>query len=340
MINLNEEKKILAKARAVVLAELDRSGTAILPPCDAEKTLTFLLALGIHARVTILDPWYNKGVGGVRSDYIPYIVGILEKTKDVSDHLFLWGFPEILAPFIERIPKPLELICWLTWYFKNNPSVIRGWRSAQMTCLHLANPKAPLNVQNFLNEAQLKMFKEGKLRYIPGPPSVLEESLLIGFIGRNEQTGHPAQKPLRVIEKLLLMGSKEGELIIDPMSGSGTTADAARRLGRFSIICDHSEEFTCLAEKRLGVSRLDISPDVMSLSFPIKCHLNKIEEFRAICGYTFNSKDSTDSHRNINRNSKGQVSLPFTLSDAGNGAYKVPSLKAKRRKGTMAKASV
>ena len=169
---------------------------------------------------------------------------------------------------------------------------------------------------------------------------MIEDSLLIGFIGQKEQTGHPAQKPVRVIERLLLMGSKEGELVIDPMSGSGTTADAARRLGRFSIICDHSEEFTRLAEKRLGVSRLDISQNLKSILYPIKSHLDNIEDFSDACGYRFNSKDSINAHRNINRNPQPQELLLDAKTkdilvkskNESNGTLKVSYLKAKRRK--------
>ena len=99
---------------------------------------------------------------------------------------------------------------------------------------------------------------------MPGPPSVIEDSLLVGFVGRKEQTGHPSQKPVKVIEPLLKMTTKEGDLVLDPMSGSGTTAEAARRLGRHAIICDHSEEYTQIAEKRLGVRRIKLPQDLWS----------------------------------------------------------------------------
>ena len=112
-----------------------------------------------------------------------------------------------MARFIDDIPPPLGLVAWLTWYYKNNPSVIRGWRSSQNACLHLAQPGATLYPEHFLNEAQKNLQAQGKLRYMPGPTSVIEEvslspadvieqALLVGFVGKKEQTGHPAQKPL------------------------------------------------------------------------------------------------------------------------------------------------
>lgn len=237
-------------------SHLEADGVAILPPQDVTDTLETLDALGIHAQALILDPWYNKGIGGVRNDYQDFIVDLLSRAGKLSDHVFLWGFPEIVAPFVERIPHPLSLVVWLTWYYKNSPSVIRGWRSSQMACLHLSRSKARLYPEHFLNEAQRQKQTKGKLRYMPGPTSVIEEPLLVGFCGRNEQTGHPAQKPVAVFEKLILMTTAPGDLVIDPMSGSGTTGVAALGLGRRAILCDVSEEYTLLAEERLEVRRL------------------------------------------------------------------------------------
>jgi hypothetical protein len=263
--NIKSVQPALVTVQEAIADALSRDGVAILPPADVHDTLKLARLLRAPFSTTVLDPWYNKGVGGVRDDYVPYVLGILERAKEVSQHIYLWGFPEIIAPFVERIPQPLTLVSWLTWYFKNNPSVIRGWRSAQMTCLHLSHPGAKLYVEHFLNEAQMNKWAEGKLRYIPGPPSVIEDSLLVGFVGRNEQTGHPSQKPVRVIQRLLMMTTMEGDLVLDPMSGSGTTAEAARSMGRCAVICDQSDEYTQIAEKRLNTRRLDAAEAIKAV---------------------------------------------------------------------------
>lgn len=235
---------------------LEATGVTILPPQDVAYTLEMLEALEIHAQALILDPWYNKSIGGVRDDYQDFIVDLLARAGKLSDHVFLWGFPEIIAPFVERIPRPLSLVAWLTWYYKNSPSVIRGWRSSQMACLHLSRPKARMYPEHFLNEVQRQKQAKGKLRYMPGPTSVIEEPLLVGFCGRKEQTGHPAQKPVAVFQKLLSMTTAPCDLVIDPMSGSGTTGVAALGLGRRAILSDVSDEYTQLAEERLGIRQL------------------------------------------------------------------------------------
>jgi len=255
--------KFLADTRDQIEEALSKDGVVILPPMDVHLSARLLTLAGIKAQATVFDPWYNKGVGGERDDYVRHIVAVLKSLEPFSEHLFFWGFPEIIAHFVDKIPEPLALRCWVTWFYKNSPSMIRGWRSAQMTCLHLSKPDAKMHVENFLNEVQLQKMKQGKLRFIPGPPSVIEEPLLCGFVGRNEQTGHPSQKPVAVIERVLLMGTSRGDLVVDLMSGAGTSAVAAYNNERFSIICDISEEYTLIAEKRLGVRRLSLSQPLL-----------------------------------------------------------------------------
>jgi hypothetical protein len=255
----------LIELRDTIITGLEKSRVAVLSPMDIETSSKLLKCLGFHAQCCILDPWYNKGVGGVRDDYDEYIPKLLQCVTTLSDHVFLWGFPEIVARFVRILPKPLELKCWLTWFYKNSPSRIRGWRSAQMTCLHLTEPTAVMHLENFLNDVQKEKMLKGKLQFIPGPTSVIEESLLCGFVGRKEQTGHPSQKPISVIEKLVLMSSARGELAIDLMSGSGTTGEACLINDRYAIICDISEEYTKIAEERLSISRIEVDEEILTL---------------------------------------------------------------------------
>ena len=239
-----------------VIERLRADSVALLGPIDVGEVLEQYRQAGVRAACCMLDPWYNKGVGGTRPDYVDYIAGLLQRAAAIADHVYLWGFPEIVARFVDRLPPGLQLTAWLTWFYKNNPSVIRGWRSAQMACLHLSAPGAPLYPEHFLNEAQLAKKREGKLRYLPGPTSVIEEPLLVGFIGRKEQTGHPAQKPAAVFDKLIRMVTQPGDLVIDPMCGSGTTGAAARQSGRSAILSDVDDSYLSLVETRLDVVRI------------------------------------------------------------------------------------
>jgi site-specific DNA-methyltransferase (adenine-specific) len=224
----------------------------LLEPADVLDTLQRVTC---PVTVTHLDPWYNKGVGGVRDDYHDWLAEVVRLAGDISQHVYVWGFPEIIWRLLNRLPPKLSLVAWLTWYYSNCPSVVRGWRSAQYTCLHLTREGAKLYPEHFLNDVQLAKLKEGKLRYMPGPPSVFDVPLNIGFVGKAEQTGHPAQKPEKVMERLILMTTKPGDLILDPMCGSGTTGAVCQRLDRKAILCDMSEEYTEITERRLGLKR-------------------------------------------------------------------------------------
>ncbi len=219
----------------------------ILTVADVMETL----AASDRVGAVILDPWYNKGVGGSRLDYDDWLQNIIQAACLISDHIFVWGFPEIIANQVARIPSGFRLRAWLTWYYKNCPTMIRGWRSAQNTCLHISSDKAKLYPENFMNDEQKSRYHNGKMRFIPGPPTVFEVPLNIGFVGKAEQTGHPAQKPLSVIKPLLLMSTKETETVLDPMCGSGTTGEACLCLNRNAVLCDSDDEYLTITRTRI-----------------------------------------------------------------------------------------
>lgn len=62
---------------------------------------------------------------------------------------------------------------------------------------------------------------------------------------------HKAQKPLELVMKLVYCSSEEGDVVLDPFLGSGTTAIACERLGRRWIGVEIEERFCELARKRL-----------------------------------------------------------------------------------------
>ena len=67
-----------------------------------------------------------------------------------------------------------------------------------------------------------------------------------------ERVKHPTQKPCALIERIINMCSNEGDLILDPFSGSGTTAVSCGRLKRNHISIDISKEYCEIAQRRLA----------------------------------------------------------------------------------------
>lgn len=69
-----------------------------------------------------------------------------------------------------------------------------------------------------------------------------------------EKVGHPTQKPEALIERIIRSSSAPGDLVIDPFSGSGTTAFVARQLERRWLGIELSPEYVELSKKRLHQS--------------------------------------------------------------------------------------
>jgi len=76
----------------------------------------------------------------------------------------------------------------------------------------------------------------------------------------NERTGYPTQKPIALLERILLASSNPGDIVADFFCGSGTTPFVAAKHGRRFIACD--ETFRALHTTR---SRLADLPAVFSL---------------------------------------------------------------------------
>jgi len=63
---------------------------------------------------------------------------------------------------------------------------------------------------------------------------------------------HPTIKPVKLMEKPIMIFTNGGDLILDPFMGSGTTLVAAKQLGRKAIGIEIEERYCEIAAKRLG----------------------------------------------------------------------------------------
>ena len=82
-------------------------------------------------------------------------------------------------------------------------------------------------------------------------PSNIWTDLSVPFWSMPENTDHPTQKPEKLVAKVILASSSEGDVVFDPFLGSGTTSVVAKKLGRNYIGIEVDETYCCLAEKRL-----------------------------------------------------------------------------------------
>ena len=90
-------------------------------------------------------------------------------------------------------------------------------------------------------------------------PSNIWTDISIPFWSMPENTEHPTQKPEKLIAKLILASSDEGDIVFDPFLGSGTTSVVAKKLKRNYIGIEREKIYACLAEKRLELAEKDSS---------------------------------------------------------------------------------
>lgn len=63
---------------------------------------------------------------------------------------------------------------------------------------------------------------------------------------------HPTQKPEELLERIISISTKPGDIILDPMAGTGTTGVVARRLGRRFILIEREERYVRAIMKRIS----------------------------------------------------------------------------------------
>lgn len=93
-----------------------------------------------------------------------------------------------------------------------------------------------------------------------GKQGFYDTPIVLSRGGRNEARVHTTQKPEALMADLVADFTDPGDLILDPFAGSGTTAVAAKRLGRRCVLIEREEKYCEVAAKRLQQTALDLFP--------------------------------------------------------------------------------
>lgn len=158
--------------------------------------------------------------------------------------LYICGFTEILADLKHPAMKYFKKCKWLIWYYKNKANLSNDWGRSHESLLHLRKTnKFKLNVDPIRipynahtlkypshPQAESSQYSGSSKKYSSWTPNPLgakpKDVIEIPTTcnGMGEKTKHPTQKPEELLRKIVLSSSNEGDIVLDPFSGSGTTA--------------------------------------------------------------------------------------------------------------------
>ena len=107
-------------------------------------------------------------------------------------------------------------------------------------------PKASKSEKNRgLEGMESKQVTDGNIRSNP------ETARKYGANSSPRKNAHPTVKPIKLMSYLIMLASREGDVVLDPFVGSGTTCIAAKQLKRDYIGIDLNREYVDIAEARL-----------------------------------------------------------------------------------------
>ena len=182
----------------------------------------------------------------------PYFVGMTHNGQkgDYNDLLIMKPFFSSLFQEFSRVLKPtgrLYMFCdWRTYAFYY-PLMIQYVPVRNM--LVWDKKSGPGSVYAFTHE--LVIFGQKEVTATKGCNVFKIPCFCSGAKKTNGEKVHPTQKPVEVIEKLIIDSTKEGDLILDCFMGSGTTAVAAKKLNRNFIGFEIQEKYIAISDNRL-----------------------------------------------------------------------------------------
>lgn len=203
---------------------------------------------------------------------------VSEASRVLTDNgsLYICGFSEILADLKRPSMRYFESCRWLIWHYKNKANLGSDWGRSHESILHLRKSRARINVDEVRipygahtlkypghPQAESSAYGSGRSRddWTPHPLGAKPKDVIeipTTSNGMHEKTPHPTQKPEELVRKFVLASSQPGEVVLDPFSGSGTTAVVAQQLGRRWLACDQSSEYNSWAVSRL--ERVEVRP--------------------------------------------------------------------------------
>ena len=140
--------------------------------------------------------------------------------------------------------EKFKIINNITWQKTNPPPNLACKCFTHSTETVLWARKDEKRVRHYFNYELMKELNGGKqMKDVWNGPLTPKKEKIDGK--------HPTQKPIYLLERIILASTNEGAIILDPFCGSSTTGVAAKRLGRKYIGIDSDQEYIGLSVKRL-----------------------------------------------------------------------------------------
>jgi site-specific DNA-methyltransferase (adenine-specific) len=185
--------------------------------------------------------------------------------------LYICGFSEILADLKLPAMKYFKGCRWIIWHYKNKANLGSDWGRSHESILHFRkNKEFIFNIDDVRlpygehtlkypshPQAETSQYGKGKNGghiWQPHPDGAKPKDVIeipTTCNGMHEKTPHATQKPEELVRKIILASSKEGEVVLDPFLGSGTTAVCAEQLKRKWLACDITPEYIEWAVERI-----------------------------------------------------------------------------------------
>lgn len=233
------------------------------------------------ANLIIVDPPYNlpRNFGDKKftvispqqyEEYLRSWFSLLCDKLAPDGTLYMCGDWRCSSSMQRVIEERLTILNRITWQREKGRGAAHNWKnSMEDIWFAVKNPKdyyfdvEAVKVRRrvlapYREEGRPKDWEEtSEGRFRTTFPSNFWDDISVPFWSMPENTDHPTQKPEKLIAKLILASSREGDVVFDPFLGSGTTAVAAKKLGRRYCGIELHLDYCLLAAKRLLLADQD-----------------------------------------------------------------------------------
>ncbi|UTF56014.1 DNA modification methylase [Natronosalvus rutilus] len=167
----------------------------------------------------------------------------LDRVASTQAHLYCFASWKTAGPFRDVIEAHgWQVQNYLVWV-KKDASQIAAFGTG-------SKPK-----WGYKHEFILFAVRDGARPLDGYPDDVLEYTEARWSDVEDQETIHPTQKPVALLEELIERSSERGDLVIDPFGGSGATGEAAVKLGRETRLWELEEAYIPVIERRIHTAK-------------------------------------------------------------------------------------